>query len=341
MKRLLIALVILIGACAGVLGLRRATSPQGFEHRAHVLKGVQCTECHARVASDGDRDPVVLPGDDTCKRCHQKPHDPRPCLGCHASPTAAGAAVEAREHLTFSHARHVPRLHGDCVRCHTGVREAGAALRPKMATCLACHPHDEQFTPERCDTCHVNLETEGQLPASHVVHDGDWLREHGARAQSASELCATCHSQRSCAACHGKTTATLPARLAFDNPLRSTIHRANFIGRHAVEARAAPGTCSGCHDEVSCRGCHDRARVSATVAGATSPHGPGWVGIDANEHGRAARRDPASCAACHGGGGEQLCVGCHRVGGSGGNPHPPGWSSRQPLSAMPCRLCHR
>jgi hypothetical protein len=59
-----------------------------------------------------------------------------------------------------------------------------------------------------------------------------------------------------------------------------------------------------------------------------------------NEHGRAARRDPASCASCHGGAGEMLCVGCHRVGGIGGNPHPPGWSSRQSLTDMPCRLCH-
>jgi hypothetical protein len=33
-------------------------------------------------------------------------------------------------------------------------------------------------------------------------------------------------------------------------------------------------------------------------------------------------------------------VKCHAVGGVGGNPHPPGWSSRVPMSAMPCRMCH-
>ena len=59
-----------------------------------------------------------------------------------------------------------------------------------------------------------------------------------------------------------------------------------------------------------------------------------------NAHVREARRDPTACASCHDGAGQSLCVGCHQVGGVGGSPHPPGWSSRVPLSAMPCRLCH-
>jgi hypothetical protein len=74
--------------------------------------------------------------------------------------------------------------------------------------------------------------------------------------------------------------------------------------------------------------------------GAASPHPTGWVGVDRNEHGRAARRDPASCAACHGGAGEALCVSCHRVGGVGGNPHPPGFRDARALSDLPCRTCH-
>lgn len=343
-RPLMIVAVVAIGACAGVLGLRPTPKAQGFEHRAHVYKGIQCVECHTKVATDGDRDVVTLPDDASCRTCHAKPHDERSCLGCHGSTAAAGAAVEARDHLTFSHATHVSRLDGDCVRCHTGVREPGAQLRPRMATCLGCHPHTEQFTPDRCEVCHVNLETEKVLPSSHIVHDGDWLREHGVRAASAADLCMTCHSQRSCASCHGATTPVLPARIKFDDPMRKTIHRAGFRSRHAEEAHAAPGTCSACHEESTCRSCHDRERVSATQNGASNPHPPNWVGIGPgdNEHGRAARRDPASCAGCHGGAGEQLCVSCHRVGGVGGTPHPAGWSSRnrQPLSALPCRLCH-
>lgn len=338
----LVLAIVVVGACAGVLGLRHTPAPKGFEHRAHVTKGIPCTKCHSKVSTDGDFDPAILPDDASCLECHAKPHDRRSCLACHSSPTAAGAAIEARKHLTFSHATHVSRQDGDCVRCHTGIREEGAALRPKMATCLTCHPHDEDFTPDRCNTCHVDLETEGVLPESHVVHDGDWLREHGVRAASAGELCMTCHSQRSCASCHGVTTAALPARIAFDDPMKRTIHRAGFRARHSDEAHAAPGTCTACHSESSCSACHDREGVGALAANAASPHPAGWVGISAgdNEHGRAARRDPAACASCHGGGGEQLCVSCHRVGGIGGSIHPPGWSSKQPMSAAPCRACH-
>jgi len=36
-----------------------------------------------------------------------------------------------------------------------------------------------------------------------------------------------------------------------------------------------------------------------------------------------------SCAGCHGGAGEQLCVGCHKVGGPGGNPHGAGFASHK------------
>ena len=34
------------------------------------------------------------------------------------------------------------------------------------------------------------------------------------------------------------------------------------------------------------------------------------------------------------------CVNCHKVGGVGGSPHPASFTSKLPLSAMPCRMCH-
>jgi hypothetical protein len=54
-----------------------------------------------------------------------------------------------------------------------------------------------------------------------------------------------------------------------------------------------------------------------------------------------ARIDPASCASCHGGAGEQLCVSCHKVGGVGGNIHGPGFASNKSKTRdVPCRQCH-
>jgi hypothetical protein len=178
------------------------------------------------------------------------------------------------------------------------------------------------------------------LPETHLAHDGDWMREHGTRAASSGELCESCHRQAFCASCHGQTVPALPATLAFGNPFQPSVHRAGFVARHALEARSDPGACTTCHTADRCASCHVARGVAGALRG--SPHPAGWVGLTGadNRHGREARRDPASCAGCHGGAGESLCVSCHAVGGVGGNPHPPGWSSRLPMSAMPCRMCH-
>ena len=132
-----------------------------------------------------------------------------------------------------------------------------------MASCFGCHEHQDQWTLRDCDGCHVDLPAEGTLPADHLVHDGDWLREHGVRAASERDLCSSCHSERSCAACHGVgTVPALPARLAFDDVRLSGLHRAGFVARHSDEARADPGLCTTCHSESSCIDCHTRRNVA-------------------------------------------------------------------------------
>jgi len=332
--------VVALAACAGILGLRK-NGPQLFPHRKHVLAGVACTRCHANVAAD-DGVALHVPDDASCTSagCHAKPHDTRSCLGCHALPDALAMLAQARQHLAFDHGRHLPRVNGNCMRCHAGVAEGDAHLRPAMATCFRCHDHDAQRDARRCDACHKNLEASGDLPASHLAHDGDWLREHGTRAASSADLCQTCHAERFCASCHGVTVAALPATTHFADPFAPSVHRAGFASRHSLEAKADPGACQTCHQPDRCLACHVAKGIAGTRG--SSPHPAGWVGLTAAEnlHGRAARRDPAACASCHGGAGEMLCVKCHKVGGIGGNPHPPGWSSQLSLGAMPCRLCH-
>jgi len=328
-----LAACLVLAACAGILGLRRP-APKGFPHRAHVTAGVSCTRCHAGLDAPEPR--LHLPTDATCTDgCHARPHDPRPCSGCHVSARAVEELVEARAHLRFDHRRHAGVTNNNCMRCHDGVATGAERLRPPMATCFRCH--DDAQAARTCDTCHRDLEVERSLPATHLAHDGDWLREHGTRAASSGDLCQTCHRESFCASCHGRTAPAIPARLSPGDPLRASVHRAGFASRHALEARSDPGACSTCHAPDRCASCHTARGLAGDGRG--SPHPAGWVGID-NRHGREARRDPASCASCHGGAGEQLCVGCHAVGGIGGSPHPPGWSSRQPLSSMPCRMCH-
>ncbi|HEY4175484.1 MAG TPA: cytochrome c3 family protein [Kofleriaceae bacterium] len=334
-----VALVVAVAlaACAHVLGFT-TSEPTAFPHRKHVLSGVACVSCH--VGIEGPSSALHIPTDEMCITCHAKPHDTRSCNSCHASRETAAELVETKDHLRFDHAKHLAGpAKGNCMRCHSAVAEGDRHLRPAMATCFKCH--DKERDARTCNTCHRDLAEENSLPQSHLAHDGDWIREHGTRAASSGDLCETCHSRQTfCASCHGVTVPVLAGPTRLTNPLSASPHVGNFGARHSLEARAEPGACTTCHQPERCASCHrDRGVAGDTRA---SPHPPGWVGLTSSEnlHGRAARRDPATCASCHSGAGEKLCVQCHAVGGVGGNPHPPGWSSRLPRSALPCRMCH-
>jgi predicted CXXCH cytochrome family protein len=338
-----LAFPVLLAACAGVLGIRPGAASHPFEHRAHVLKGIACLECHSGVPTAGDVGPLHIPSKDKCLQCHQKPHDSRTCNDCHGEAYIRQGAELARASLRFDHSKHVPVVKGNCMECHTAVGEAKPeALRPTMPTCFGCHQHSDQWRARDCDACHTDLGTERTPPASHLVHDGDWIREHGTRAASSRDLCSTCHSERACAMCHGQgTVAGLPARLRFDEVPLSGLHRAGFRSRHSDEARANPGLCTTCHAENTCVECHTTNSVAPGNA-TRRHHPPGWLSpLRGGDHGREARIDPAACAGCHSGAGEQLCVDCHKVGGPGGNPHGPGFSStKNKTQDVPCRMCH-
>lgn len=332
-----------LAACASVLGLKRADTSRPFEHRAHVLHGVACTDCHAGVRSSTHEDAMHLPTTATCIGCHKKPHDDHDCATCHGETSTRQEAEIVHSQLRFDHKKHMADVHGDCARCHESAGSASAtSLEPKMATCFGCHEHQSEWNVRKCDGCHVDVAAEDVMPESHVVHDGDFIREHGVRAASERDLCATCHDDRSCAKCHGVTVPTLPWKLAVGDAPRTTgVHLSGFRSRHSLEARAQPGLCSSCHVENFCVQCHASSGVGATSADARDPHPAGWVTATGGQHGMEARIDPLSCAGCHGGAGEQLCVGCHRVGGPGGNPHGPNFTSTKDRTRdMPCRLCH-
>jgi hypothetical protein len=341
---LLLVMCSLLGACAGILGIRPRDPQHAFEHRAHSVAGVACVECHEGMSKAGELGPLHVPQPSKCVSCHKQPHDARACDGCHGVAHTRDEARLAREHLRFSHDRHLSPLGGQCVTCHGAAGKIDqASMRPRMAECFTCHTHKDQWAARDCQACHVDLPAELVRPSSHVVHEGDFVREHGVRAASSRDLCATCHSEAQCAGCHGVTVAALPWKLAFDRPALSGLHRAGFRQRHADESRANPALCTTCHGEGKfCADCHAQRRVGAGPSGAfRSPHPAGWVRARGGEHGREARLDPQACASCHGGRGEALCVGCHSVGGPGGNPHGRGFTSAlDKLRDDPCRQCH-
>ncbi len=338
----IVALLTTMVACARILGIR-PPQRQPFPHRAHVLEDIDCEDCHDDIAEATSTSAVQLPDTETCLECHEEPHDERACRSCHGLAYVRERATMARRYLRFAHRTHIERADDSCVRCHSDIERDGKSARPGMASCFGCHPHRDQFEIRNCNDCHVNLRAEHTRPRSHVAHDGDFIREHGVRAAAARDLCASCHSETYCASCHGKSVPALASTLAFDDPLRAGFHRAGFRARHSEEARGQPGLCSTCHGADYCQSCHDAEGIGAPRATSGSVHEAGWVGLRGtpNRHGPAARTNPTECAGCHSGAGEALCIGCHRVGGNGGNPHPAGWSSRlSKTNDLPCRLCH-
>lgn len=338
MKRnvaVVIGLTVSFAACASLLGIRPPKTP--FEHRAHALEGIRCTDCHTTVAIATSSSAVRLPTNGSCRDCHRVPHDQRPCRGCHGNPETDHRVTMARNFLRFDHREHVPVLRGSCVRCHSSIEESDEQLMPKMGVCLSCHQHDDQFEVRACEKCHVDLPDERVKPSSHAVHGTDFTRNHGAIASASQDLCETCHLEKDCASCHGISTPALPWRLGVGTDVRTRLHRAGFAARHSTEANLDPGACMSCHRPVTCQTCHEDRGLTV----GRSPHPPGWVGVTSNRHGIEARRDPVSCASCHSGAGEMLCVDCHKVGGVGGNPHPPGYTSTKQRRDVPCRLCHQ
>lgn len=328
-----------LAACAGLLGVR-SSSRAGFPHRSHVLAGISCVSCHAGVERD-DGTAMHLPSDASCATCHASAHSDtrreQSCVGCHA--VGRERAELNRRYLRFSHANHTDPAGGNCVRCHTGIAEEGRNLAAPMASCRSCHEHQASLDVRECDSCHVDLPAEAAMPLDHVVHNQGFGLRHGDAAASGRELCATCHTESSCLACHGVSVAPMSRLPIFEDHPERAVHSGGFAARHADEARADQALCTTCHAPSSCQSCHDSFGVGATSRTSRNPHPAGWVGLR-NDHGRAAHQDPVLCASCHSGEGEALCVGCHREGAVGGNPHPPGWSSEKPLSQAPCRACH-
>ena len=185
---LLLMVSILLAACAGVLGVRRAPS-HPFEHRAHVSKGINCLTCHTGVMSSEDDGRLHLPSTEDCVKCHKKPHDSRTCGNSPRRRLRAGfcghGAQASAVRSPNAHARGKGRLRALPRRDWA---ERPETIRPKMASCFGCHQHENQWAVRDCDGCHVDMRGEVTPPSSHVVHDGDWMREHGVRAASARDL---------------------------------------------------------------------------------------------------------------------------------------------------------
>jgi hypothetical protein len=213
-----------------------------FPHSVHADADVACTSCHD-VSKAKALDPAVRH-----VRLPANPSKQKVCSDCHdKDPQAKLPARRRAFRVTFSHADHLPRVGGDCKRCHLSQPEPNETnpRTPPMATCTACLYHQREFAEARCRPCHVDLK--GYRPETAFRHEGSWLETHGALARSSGESCAACHDQTYCSGCHASATA--PARLENIFPEqvdRAFIHRGDYVSRHMIDAGAKPASCRQC-----------------------------------------------------------------------------------------------
>ena len=302
--------------------------PFTFPHSIHVDADVACVNCHpmqkVTKLEDNVRH-VAIP---------QHPSKQAACKDCHdTDPTPKNPARTAPFRLTFDHAAHLPRVNGDCKKCHVEQPEAGATEYkwPSMGACTSCHNHQQNFVESRCALCHEDLK--GYKPVTAFAHQGDWLRTHGGLARPSAESCAACHDQTFCAECHSPQTAPGRPSIVFPERVdRTFIHRGDYVSRHMIEEAANPASCRKCHGPGFCQACHEQQGLSKFVPSFRRPathDQPNWATATVGTlpaHAQAARRDINNCASCHDQGAQATCVGCHRVGGiadrNPNGPHP-------------------
>jgi len=333
-------------ACASLIGVfvdRRDEIKA--PHDRHKKAEVDCATCHETIFDSTALTTVDLPKEKVCFGCHKEQKAKGDCGFCHTRPEKPMTFASIDRELKLNHTAHIERVKEDCTQCHqtlpNPVRTEGMA--PKMAGCLGCHEHQEDWNAGRCETCHLDLSRYPLKPVAAFSHQTNWLQNHHFEAVAAPDKCATCHEQSFCSECHSKTQGLRVDLQLPERTDRAFIHRNDFLSRHSVEAAADPAQCQRCHGVDFCQSCHQKNGLTPGASDGLNPHPPGF-GMG-NAHGAAARRDIVSCAACHDQGAASICVKCHTVGGVGGNPHPPSYTIRHPheeigKNAM-CRVCHQ
>jgi hypothetical protein len=341
-------LLLLAGGCATFwLGAPLFSGGDQIKapHAKHSAAQVECLTCHEAAYDSKQLGERVNPVEKTCLQCHgDRKND---CAMCHTKVKERQSGETREPTLKMSHAAHIERTKEDCKVCHTKLPEPVRTreMVPAMEKCLGCHEHEKDFQAGNCARCHFDLARYGLKPVSRFTHAGNFVREHMRPARSAPQTCATCHDQQFCTDCHAETVGL---RVEVKNPDRvdrDFIHRNDFVSRHAIEQHADPASCRRCHGQSFCDDCHRAQSLTPQAGSPRNPHPLGWaLPGSAQFHGTEARRDIASCAACHDQGAASNCVQCHKSGGIGGNPHPDGWSARHGRDEITrnnmCRICH-
>ena len=314
------------------------------DHGFHADSGASCSDCHEGIEDATDLNASYLPNEEACLLCHNRDEG---CDKCHTNvEDRTPKFSKAEPHLGFDHAAHMALDGMECARCHAGAESEKHAGVPTMDVCLGCHQHEQQYARGVCLNCHTTMQSMPLRAVAEFQHGPRWDRAHGAVAKSEGETCLSCHTQQSCSDCHSKVAPAMPFALFPERVEKWQLHRGDFAATHAVDARSEPATCLRCHGSQFCVSCHELSGLTDGGLDSRSPH-PAGYGIRGGSafHGDDARMQIETCAACHDRGPASICVDCHRVGGVGGNPHPPGWRNDYVVDDIEgramCLVCHQ
>ncbi|WP_429885292.1 cytochrome c3 family protein [Geoalkalibacter halelectricus] len=244
-------------------------------------------------------------------------------------------------------------------------------------SCDACHlPDAPSIIPDKavCLDCHDPEYGEMTTLGAIKTHGPVWALNHRSEAKSGAMDCAACHQQSFCLDCHKAGFADEQGD--FGNAMIN-VHSSDFHITHPIAARTNQQLCASCHESSFCMDCHADFRgrtgraggpshtrtfglgfngdIDAIHAGMTagtncdSCHLQGSVAPNFHDwsvnHAREARRNLATCQACHPQG--DVCLSCHSAKGGavGFNPHGKGWDDRKnrldrASNGKTCRICH-
>lgn len=242
------------------------------------------------------------------------------------------------------------------------------AILGLVAAAWSATSHKDYATMKinECTECHISQDA--------APNHGDfWVNEHGLYAVKQTKNCGDCHEQSFCLDCHqgGGIDRDLHVSTSGVDYMPRT-HRTDFKELHPLQAKDRPRTCSKCHDtEKFCVECHNKFNRNDL---ALDSHRRGWSDLEvklggpthasfnplqcptchpngmlpqnqwSSAHGKEARKDLASCQACHADG--AVCMKCHSaVSGLQINPHPRNWSRiagrlKNASNNRTCVQCH-
>jgi len=277
---LLVATLITLGVSAALAAWRASDR---FDHWQHRKLFPTCQACHPGAQ---DASKPLWPAAQGCATCHDGTIEKRVEWSPPSGPTPSNRR--------FSHAGHAEkadqRLPADSVRCASCHLEAGApwmaVKRSAVRQCLDCHGIKTEHlaaADSACATCHVTLAEAKGLPRARVGRfpeppshrDPAFMEQHGDLATPAAAAAKTVGVAQSCATCHAREFCI-------------TCH---------VNAPEVPAIQALAPDERS-------LALRSELLAPTSHSAPDFP----VHHGRAARREPQTCATCHT---QQSCLTCH------------------------------